>query len=140
MAYKYLEHTSDIGVEVVAPTCDQAFAEAGLALFGIMTDPSAFRPLKEVPIQAEGFDAKSLLYAWLEEMIYIFDTTSLVLVKIDVTSLNLEGQLSIRATALGEEFDQSRHESRAGVKAITYHRMDFETSPGRCILRYFVDI
>jgi len=140
LPYRYLEHPSDIGVEVVAPTCEQAFAEAGVALFGIMTDLASFKPVEEVPIQAEGFDPKSLLYSWLEEMLFIFDTTSTVLVKIEVKQLTLGDHHSVQAVGFGQKFDPQRHESRTGVKAITYHKMDFETSEDKCVLRYFVDI
>jgi len=139
LTFRYLEHTADIGVEVVAPSLRAAFAEAGIALFGIMTDTSDFKPARSIRITATGHDMKSLLYAWLEELIYAFDTSRMVLVRIDVEKLSL-GPPAIEATGWGETFDPARHEPRTGVKAVTYHRMQVEESKGRCILRYFVDI
>ena len=139
MTFRYLEHTADIGVEVVAPSLEAAFSEAGIALYGIMTDTSDFRPARPIRITATGHDLKSLLYAWLEELIYIFDTQRMVLVRMDVEKLSLDPP-AIEATGWGEAFDPARHEPRTGVKAVTYHRMEVEEGKGRCILRYFVDI
>jgi len=139
LTFRYLEHTADIGVEVVAPSLPAAFSEAGVALFGIMTDISGFKPAHPVGITATGHDMKSLLYAWLEELIYIFDTSRMVFVRIDVEKLSLDPP-SIEATGWGEAFDPARHEPRTGVKAVTYHRMKLDEREGRCILTYFVDI
>ena len=66
LTFRYLEHTADVGVEVISPALTDAFSEAAVALFGIMTDTSSFRPLEEVEIQASGEDLNSLLYSWLE--------------------------------------------------------------------------
>jgi len=104
-----------------------------------MTDTSDFTPARSIRITATGHDLKSLLYAWLEELIYIFDTQRMVLVRMDVEKLSLDPP-AIEATGWGEAFDPARHEHRTGVKAVTYHRMEVEESKGRCILRYFVDI
>jgi SHS2 domain-containing protein len=139
MTYRYLEHTADIGVEVEAESLAQAFSEAGTALFGIMTDTGPFRPVESIQVRATGDDLQSLLYSYLEELIYIFDTRGLVIVKVDVLKLET-GPFSIEAEAWGEEFDAEKHESRAGVKAITYHRMAVEAEEGKNVLRYFVDI
>ncbi len=139
MTYRYLEHTADIGVEVVAPTCAQAFSEAGLALFGIMTDSSKVAPDESVEISASGEDIMALLYEWLEELIYIFDTSGMILVRIEIKGFDRDPP-RIQAVGFGQRFDPRIHESRTGVKAITYHRMAVETTEKGCVLRYFVDI
>jgi SHS2 domain-containing protein len=139
MTFRYLEHTADVGVEVVAPTLGQAFSEAALALFGIMTDTSGFKPLEKIEVQASGEDPKSLLYSWLEELIYVFDTTSLVVVDVEIESISTKPP-AIAATIGGERFDPGVHEARTGVKAITYHGMVVAEKEGESLLRYFVDI
>ncbi len=139
MTYRYLEHTADIGVQVEAESLQQAFSEAGIALFGIMTDTAPFKPIEKVEVKARGEDMQSLLYSYLEELIYIFDTHGLVIVRIDVEEITAD-PFTIVAEAWGEKFDPERHESRTGVKAITYHRMEARTEGRRKVLRYFVDI
>ncbi len=128
-----------MGVEVVAQSLPQAFSEAGVALFGIMTDISSFRPKKPVEITASGQDLESLLYSWLEELIYIFDTSGIVMARIEVSNLSTEA-LVIEAKGWGERFDPRVHESRTGVKAITYHSMEVKKEGNQHLLRYFVDI
>jgi SHS2 domain-containing protein len=139
MTYRYLEHTADIGVEVAAPTLPEAFSEAGVALFGIMTDISGFEEKSSAEFSCSGEDLISLLYSWLEELIYIFDTSGMVMVRIQVEQFS-EDPPSIAAVGWGEEFDPSRHQPRTGVKAITYHRMEARKEGNQHVLRYFVDI
>jgi SHS2 domain-containing protein len=139
VTYRYLEHTADIGVQVEAESLRQAFSEAGIALFGIMTDTAPFKPVEKVSVSARGDDMQSLLYSYLEELIFIFDTHGLVIVRIDVQEITAD-PFTIVAEGWGERFDPEKHESRAGVKAITYHRMAVETEGGKNLLRYFVDI
>lgn len=139
MTFRYLEHTADVGVEVTAPDLPTAFSEAGIALFGIMTDISKFGSQESVGISSSGHDLESLLYSWLEELIYIFDTSGLVLTRIDVGEFSTDPPV-IRAVGHGEVFDPSLHGGGTEVKAITYHMMEIKTSGKRCILRYFVDI
>ncbi len=139
MTFQYLEHTADVGVDVEADDLAQAFSEAGLALFGIMTETEGFEAKTEVQVSATGDDLESLLYNWLEELIFTFDTERLILVRIEVGDISADPP-SIRATCFGEEFDQSVHGSGTEVKAITYHRMKVEVGDERVHLRYFVDI
>ena len=60
-------------------------------------------------------------------------------VKVEVRSLTSDPP-AISATIWGEKFDPEIHETRTGVKAITYHRMEVLEKEGEFILRYFVDI
>jgi SHS2 domain-containing protein len=139
LTYRFLEHTADVGVEVTSPSLPEAYAEAGLALFEIMTRTEDFKPRRSMDLSASGQDLISLLYQWLEELIFAFDTRGMVLVKFDVLAFS-EDEPSIRARGWGEEFDPGLHVSRTGVKAITYHRMEVRLSEGLHVLRYFVDI
>ena len=139
MTFRFLEHTADVGVEVTAPDLPRAFSEAGIALFGIMTDISKFGSQESVSISSSGHDLESLLYSWLEELIYIFGTSELVLTRIDVAEFSTDPP-AIRAVGYGEVFDPSLHGGGTEVKAITYHRMEIKTSKKKWILRYFVDI
>jgi len=139
MTFRYLEHTADVGVEVTSPTIEGAFSDAAVALFGIMTDTSDFSPSESLEVSVSGEDPKSLLYSWLEELIFIFDTTSLVVVRADVADASFD-PFTVRATLRGEKFDDQIHETRTGVKAITYHGMEISGEKGKFLLRYFVDI
>ena len=139
MTHRFLEHTADVGVEVTSPSLQGAYAEAGLALFEIMTRTGDFAPKRRVEISASGEDMVSLLYQWLEELIFIFDTEGIVLVKFEITEFSEENP-SIAAHGWGEEFNPDLHLQRTGVKAITYHNMEVEDKDGLHVLRYFVDI
>ncbi len=139
MTFRYLEHTADVGVEVKAGNLPQAFSEAGIALFGIMTDTDQFGPQESVEVSASGEDLESLLYSWLEELIYIFDTSNLIIVEIDVKDFSRDPP-SIQAAVKGEKFEQARHGSGTEVKAITYHQMKIQETDEQALIRYFVDI
>jgi len=69
---RFLEHMSDVYVEAYGPTMEDAFREAGLALFDVISDTKDVNPKLEREVCAEGFDMHSLLYNWLEQLLLLF--------------------------------------------------------------------
>jgi SHS2 domain-containing protein len=71
----------------------------------------------------QGHDAVSLLIAWLNELIVLFDTEYLLLkdFEIDViTETRLHGRAS------GEPYDVKRHDLSSAIKAVTWHEAAIE--------------
>src|SRR5262245_5857280 len=125
--YEYFEHTADLGLRVRTPDLDTLFAEAGRALFGaIVEDLATVRPLQRVEVQLAGDDREFLLFDWLKELLYHFDAAHLLLGRFEarVTGTGLCG------TAWGEPLDRERHNLEHEVKAITYHGLKVEETPG----------
>lgn len=139
--YRFLEHTADIKVKAYGKTLNDAFQEATRALFEVMTDTSKIHPTIKRKIEVEAEDVEALLYEWLEEFIYLFDSKGLVFSEFKVESIQqTEGRYKLEGEARGEEFDEEKHPQRTEIKAITYHEMKIKQSPEKTVLEFVFDI
>jgi SHS2 domain-containing protein len=118
------EHTADVGVEVRAATLDALFVDAAAGLCEVITDVSriAAREERTFEVAAEALDL--LLVAWLEELLYRFDTAGELYPRGEVRISGDGGAPSLRAQMRGERFDAARHPLKVQVKAITYHGLE----------------
>ena len=112
--------TADVGLAVQAPTLDHLFSCAGESLFSAICDRRRVRLRESRPVQAEGEDLESLLVAWLNELIYIYDTEYFLARRCRAA---LRGRRQLSATIEGETLRQESHQVKMEVKAATYHRL-----------------
>jgi SHS2 domain-containing protein len=140
--FKHLPHTADVLIEAWGESLEEAFEYAALGMTEVMTDLSSVRPLEEVELAAEGFDLESLLYDWIEKLIVLFDSRQLLVSKVKVEGIKVDpnGKYRLKARVWGEPYDPERHESRALVKAMTYHMMEIRKEDGAYRVRFVVDI
>ena len=85
-----------------------------------MTDPETIRSKETRTIELQANDPEELLIDWLNEFIYLFETQGLLFGDFDVLSLNPQ---SLKATARGEPYDESRHPIKTTVKSATHHQL-----------------
>jgi len=135
--YETFEHTADLGLRIRAPDLNQLFVEAALALFSaIVDDLQAVEPKQKIDVGLQGDDLGYLLFDWLNELLYRFDSEHLLLGKFEV---RIENQ-NLRASAWGEALDSSRHCLAHEVKAITYHGLKVEKEKDGWLAEVIVDI
>ena len=81
-------------------------------------------------------DRELLLFDWLKALLYWFDSEHLLFGKFEVklTEAGLTG------IAWGEPLDRRRHQLEHEVKAITYHGLCVEQTPGGWLAEFIVDI
>mmetsp|Transcript_12818 Transcript_12818/g.22095 ORF Transcript_12818/g.22095 Transcript_12818/m.22095 type:complete len:208 (+) Transcript_12818:36-659(+) len=139
--YEYLDHTADIQFHTWGPKVEDAFAGAVVAMFGYITeldkvdiDESLTRE-----VQASAHDMMSLLFAFMDEFLFIFSTEYFVAKEVHVTSLDKDNW-TITATGKGEIFSRSKHTPGTEVKAITYSNMQIHEKPERTDIYVIVDI
>ena len=70
----------------------------------------------------------SLLFNWINELIYIFEVERLLFKSFDI--IEFTGQ-SLEATCWGEKYDPSRHQLKTGVKSATYHMLKVDGEKNR---------
>jgi SHS2 domain-containing protein len=135
--YEIFEHTADLGLRVRACDLPGLFAEAGRGLASIaVANLDEVRPVQERTLSLEGNDREYLLFDWLTELLYIFDTEHLLLVDFEV---QIE-ENRLEATCRGEPLDAARHLLDHEVKAITYHGLKVEQVEGGWQAEVIVDI
>ena len=118
--FKLIEHTADIGLIAYGQTLAEAFANAGYGLFSIITDLRKVRRTESRTIEIEGKDYESLLFEWLNRLVYLFDVEMLIFKRFDIERFNT---YQLRAICHGEEYDSSRHQLKLGVKSATYYML-----------------
>ena len=121
--FELFEHTADLGLRVATSSFEELLIEAARGLLTMLVaNPEAVRPLQTKTFSLPAEDSTYLLFDWLSELLYAFESEKLLLCEIDVKLNN--GQLS--ATCRGELMDVSRHQMEHEVKAITYHHLRVE--------------
>ncbi|HTX61871.1 MAG TPA: archease [Methanobacterium sp.] len=137
--YEFFDVTADVGFRAYGNTMEEAFENAALATFEVITDTTKIRPSikREVHITSE--DPCALLYDWLDEMIFLHDSEFLIFNRFKLEITKKEGEYVLKGDVWGESFNQDIHEIREDVKAVTYHLMDVKEENG-FTLRVILDI
>jgi len=139
--FDFLEHTADVYISAYGESLAEAFENAALAMFEVMTDTEDVEPRSEEIIEVEAYDKQSLLYNWLEELLVKFDVSGVLYSKFKVLEIDeTRNGFRLKAKIAGEPFDESRHKQKVGVKAVTYHRMEIEEKPEKVTLKFILDI
>ena len=135
--FQLLEHTSDIGILARGDNREEALIAASQALSSILVDPLPFRAVEERYFKASGPDEPTQIINWLNEILFFFDTESMVFVDFAIESWT---QDEITGRAKGERFNSDRHEFRTAVKAATYHQFESHEIHGAWEIKVFVDV
>ena len=135
--YETFDHTADLGLRIRAPDLDALFAEAGQALFSVIVeDLTSVEPRQRFEFRLEGDEREFLLFDWLKELLYRFDSEHWLGSRFEVhVSRN-----GLEASAWGEPLDPARHRLLHEVKAITYHGLKVEQTRDGLLAEVIVDI
>jgi len=140
--FEFLEHTTDAYIAAYGKTLEEAFENAALATFEVMTDTEKVSPSIEDTVEVEGQDEYALLYNWLEELIVRFEITENLYSRFHV--LNIEktpsGGFKLGAKIWGEKFSREKHVQKVGIKAVTYHLMEIVKTPRKVTVKFLLDI
>lgn len=139
--FEFLEHTADVYVAAYGKDLAEAFENAAVAMFEVMTDVDKVKAKVEDYVEVEAEDEYALLYSWLEEMLIKFETNEMLYSKFNVLSIKkAANDFRLKAKIFGEKFDPNKHIQKVGVKAVTYHRMEIIKGPEKVTLRFILDI
>jgi SHS2 domain-containing protein len=139
--FEFLEHTADVYIAAHGKNMEEAFENAALAMFEVMTDTEKINPTEEDSVEVEAEDEYALLYSWLEALLVKFEVKNMLYSKFTITSLeeNPEG-FKIKAALWGERFNPEKHSQKVAVKAATYHRMEIIKEIDKVTLEFILDI
>jgi SHS2 domain-containing protein len=120
--YRYIEHPSDVGFEAFGSSLEALFANAALAMYSFMTDVTAIAATEERVITVEAEDLYSLMFDWLDELLFLFEAEFLVMTDFNIAVDT--STFSITGTCRGGKFDPEQHEAGIIIKAVTYNMME----------------
>lgn len=135
--YELFEHTADLGLRIRAGDLNWLFEDAARALFSaILANPESVEAVEELTFQIEGTRHEDLLFDWLDELLFTFDTRKMVFGEFQVRL----HEAGLAATARGEPIDPRRHQLDMEIKAITYHGLKVERDGDGWLAEVIVDI
>lgn len=135
--FETFDHTADIGLRINAATLEELFVDAARGLTSLLVENiDAVQPTLTETIQLGSTEVDYLLFDWLNELLFRFETRGMLFREFDV---RLEGR-NLEATIRGESFDRSRHHMAHEVKAITYHGLSVEKTESGWRVELVLDI
>ena len=140
MAYRFLEHTADMGVELEADSFEKLLSEGLLALTDCLTDVDDIEIELERLVDLTAASRDDLLVDWLNELVYLFETEALLLRLADLEVEQGESGVRLRGKVLGQRYDPKRHPIKTLIKAVTYHQLAVSSSSRGWTARVIFDI
>lgn len=136
-SYEVFDHTADVGLHAYGKTLAELFVHAAQGMESLLVPPSQLSVQTSREIVVEGHDAVALLIAWLNELIFLFDTEYLLLRDFEIESIT---DTRLQARALGEPYDAQRHELSSAIKAATWHEAAIDLADEGYRARIIFDI
>ncbi|MBI2578954.1 MAG: archease [Candidatus Aenigmarchaeota archaeon] len=140
MPYRFFKDVAiaDVAFEASGGTLKELFESAGLAVTNTMVrDLKKVKPKVTKTIKLRSDSLESLLFNFLQEIVFLKDAKQLLLsrfsVKIDEKNLVLTAKVS------GEKLDMEKHELLVDVKAVTYHNFELKKEK-KWIARVILDV
>jgi SHS2 domain-containing protein len=122
--FEILEHTADIGIAAYGKTKREVFINAARGMFEIIAGET--KNLKENfydKIKLEADNLEGLLFAWLNELLYISETKLVILSKLKIKELS---DFQVKAEVKGMKINPPSVKIEKEIKAVTYHRLEIK--------------
>lgn len=110
--------TANKGIRAWGRDLAGLFVNAARGLWSLMVEPGTVRRERMIPVEVEAADRETLLVAWLNEMLYLYETREFVMADCVIRTLT---DTALTAEMWGEPLDRMRHPMVGHVKAVTYH-------------------
>ncbi|EGC38757.1 hypothetical protein DICPUDRAFT_75689 [Dictyostelium purpureum] len=140
--FEYLDHTADIMFHTWGDSLEEALEQVVLTMMNYMVELETVElddTATEQTISVQGHDMDSLLFALLDEFLFVFNTEFIIFKQVTIKSIDKEN-FTIEAIGKGVELDKSKHTTGTEIKAITYSCMKIDEKPDRTDIHCIVDI
>lgn len=122
--FEFFDVTADIGFYAYGNNLNEAFENAGLALFNIISKTEYIEPITSKSFEITSEDKVSLLYDFLEELLFLHEIEFMLFSQFKVTINKTDDGYHLNATIEGEWINWDKHYRGDEVKAITFHKMN----------------
>ncbi|HUS50450.1 MAG TPA: archease, partial [Candidatus Paceibacterota bacterium] len=136
--FKFLEHTADVKFQAFGSTLEKAFSNSALALAEVMTKKTKIKSKIKKEIKVSGKDNSRLLYNFLEEFLFLFDSEGFILSKIEKLNIKEDRKIKLEAEVSGDNV--RNYKISQDVKAITYNSMFVRKEKGKFIIQVVLDV
>lgn len=135
MKFKFLEHTADIKFQAFGNSIEEAFENSALAMFNSMYDRKV-KEKKSFKINVKGKDFESLLYNFLEELLFLLESENFFMSRLK--NIKITKDFKLEAETIGD--DAENYEINIDIKAITYNDMFVKQEKNKWITQVVMDV
>jgi len=118
--FEPIDHPSDVGIIAYGKTLSELFKNTALGMFSLMTDTKKVKAEETFDVETKSDDLESLLIDWLNELLFLEDTKHVLFADFKIKSVS---DKELKAKALGEKINLSRHKISRPIKAATYNQL-----------------
>ncbi|MFP4567735.1 MAG: archease [Candidatus Woesearchaeota archaeon] len=127
--YEFLEHTADTKIKAYGRSLEEAFESVLVATSAVMVDVDSLVELESKSIVVESKSLKSLLYDFLDEVLFLFDVEGFISKKVVDLKIVRDSSFKLSCTLVGDI--ASKYDIHTTIKAVTYSDMEiFEVDDG----------
>jgi len=134
--FEFLEHTADIKFQAFGKLIEEAFSNSALAMFNTMYTKKV-KNTKDLQISVEGHDLVSLLYNFLEELIFYLDSENFFLSSVEEIEIDKE-KFKLSAKLRGDNAEN--YKIGLDVKAVTYNEMQVLEKDKKWMTQVVLDV
>jgi SHS2 domain-containing protein len=123
--WKEFDHPADIGIKVWADSYTKLVLESGIAFSELTTDVETIETTEEHHIVVDAKELDLLLVEFLNELLFLLETKDFIATAFKKPNYFADKDRIIFTTiAIGGKWEAGKHESKAEIKAVTYHELE----------------
>lgn len=115
--FEFLEHTGDLKFRAYGKSINELFENSALAVSSVFSRGNRIKDKIKREIEISAKDKESLLYKFIEELIYLFDADNFIISK---TKVKIKDN-NLKALIYGD--DSNNYDDLDAVKSPTYAEM-----------------
>jgi len=135
--HEILDISGDAGIKAFGRDLNELFRNAAMGMYSLITDIGRIKEERKIDVSVRSGSMEGLLVAWLNELVFHFDTYGFVGKKIDIEDFPPDDkdreagqEVRMSASLSGEDFDRERHVGKLLIKAATYHGLEIKKKDG----------
>lgn len=139
--WESLDHTSDLELLIRGQSEEELFANAALAVTGLIVESGDLAGTTEQSIEISSESPEERFLDWLREILYLFYTKGFLTRGISGLELLIrDDKYVLRAVLAGDTLDRNRHRLLHEVKTVTYQEFLYGKDDGSWLARVVFDV
>ncbi len=134
--FEILEHKGETAIRASGKTIEQAFEEAGKALFSVMVSLDSVEEKKEINFEVSGTKLDELFVNFLNELIFQSGINEMFFSSFKLEKIEKNENFFLKGKAFGEKINEEKHDLGVEVKAASLSglKVDEKENTVQCVL------
>lgn len=135
--YEQFEHTADIGLRIFGSSLKELFENAAFAVFDTACDIDGIKGGLERRINLRAENLEELFLVWLDELLYLFFTKSIIFYKFAVSEIT---EKHVVAVVVGRDVGLNRNRLKLEIKGVTYGGLSIKKTDRGYVAEVIIDV